>query len=366
VAPSATLKEGLIEALMNLQDTSVVAQPTSAPASALTRAVTFGALLALCWAGKLVLITVLVSAVIAFMLEPVATGLQRRRVPPTVASLLAVALLMAAVYGAGRLAYAQVAQFVHDLPRYSDRIREAASPVEERMRRVSHALGGGSAGQDGGASSVAPHVEAMTEGLVAASFVPFLVYFMLSWRGHVHRGLVGLFEARDRRNADETLAAIASVVRAFLVGNAVIGLIVGLASAAVFAALHVKDFFVVGPLSGVLSVVPYLGVLLALVPPLVAGAGDLTRTQALLVVATVLGLHLVALNVLYPKLIGGRLSLNPLTVTIALLFWGWLWGAFGLLLAIPVMGALKAVFDHVEGLRGWGELLGEGKDARRG
>jgi predicted PurR-regulated permease PerM len=372
----ATLKGEPVEEhkAMNLQGSSLT-RTAAAHASVLTHAVLLGALLSLCWAAKLVLITMLVSAVIAFMLEPIATGLERLRVPPTLASLAAVGLLLGAVYGVGRLAYAQASQFVNNLPQYSDRIQKAAAPAQERLKRVTDALGGrpsastepGPAPSSGGTTSpaaLAPRVGSITEVLVTASFVPFLVYFMLSWRGHVRRGLVGLFDDHDRRKADETLGRIGGVVRAFLVGNAVIGLILGVASAAVFAALHVRDFFFVGPLSGMLSVVPYVGVVLAMVPPLVAGAGDLSRTQTLIVMGTVLALHLAGLNILYPKLIGRRLSLNPLTVTVALLFWGWLWGGFGLLLAIPITGALKALLDHVDGLQGWGRLLGEGEDER--
>ena len=50
-------------------------------------------------------------------------------------------------------------------------------------------------------------------------------------------------------------------------------------------------------------------------------------------------LHLISMNVLYPKLVGKRLRLNPLAVTMALLFWAWIWGAMGLILAVPMVGA---------------------------
>ena len=77
------------------------------------------------------------------------------------------------------------------------------------------------------------------------------------------------------------------------------------------------------------------------------------------IVVTVLGLHMVALNVLYPKFLGNRLQLNPLAVTMSLLVWGWLWGAMGLLLAIPITAAMKIVFDHVEALKPFGTWIGE-------
>ena len=70
------------------------------------------------------------------------------------------------------------------------------------------------------------------------------------------------------------------------------------------------------------------------------------------------GLHLVALNVLYPKLVGGQLQLNPLAGTLALLVWSWLWGPMGLILGIPITAAIKIVCDQVASLRPYGAWLG--------
>jgi predicted PurR-regulated permease PerM len=94
-------------------------------------------------------------------------------------------------------------------------------------------------------------------------------------------------------------------------------------------------------------------------PPLLAGLGVIHGSVFLLIALSVLGLHLFALNVLYPKFLGSRLQLNPLAVTLALLFWGWIWGAMGLVLAIPITAAAKIVFDHIEGLQAVGAWLGE-------
>ncbi len=70
-------------------------------------------------------------------------------------------------------------------------------------------------------------------------------------------------------------------------------------------------------------------------------------------------LHLVSLNLLYPKVVGSRVHLNPLVVTVALMFWGTLWGGIGLLLAIPITAGIKAVCDNVTSLYGYGKLLGD-------
>jgi predicted PurR-regulated permease PerM len=163
----------------------------------------------------------------------------------------------------------------------------------------------------------------------------------------------------NRNTAYVTLGRISAMIHSFINGNLVVGLFTSIISMIVFGALHVPYFYFIAFISGFLSLIPYLGVVLAMIPPLVAGIGQLHGGGMLVIAITVFGLHVFAINVLYPKLIGKRLQLNPLAVTLALLLWGWLWGAMGLILAIPITGALKIVLDHIESLRPYGAWLGE-------
>jgi predicted PurR-regulated permease PerM len=105
--------------------------------------------------------------------------------------------------------------------------------------------------------------------------------------------------------------------------------------------------------------VPYLGIFFALLAPLAAGMGTLNRTELGVVVVAVILFHIISMNVLYPKLIGRRLRLNPLAVALSLLFWAWIWGAFGLVLAVPVMAATKIICDYIEPLQPLGQWLGD-------
>jgi predicted PurR-regulated permease PerM len=118
-------------------------------------------------------------------------------------------------------------------------------------------------------------------------------------------------------------------------------------------------FYFLGVMSGFLSLIPYLGVVLAILPPVIVGMGYLTTGTFLLTIGIVIGLHLFAMNVLYPMVLGKRLQLNPLAVTLSLLFWGWLWGAMGLVLAVPLTGALKIICDNINRLRPYGAWMGE-------
>jgi predicted PurR-regulated permease PerM len=196
--------------------------------------------------------------------------------------------------------------------------------------------------------------------LLMASFVPFLVYFFLSWRDHVRRSLFSLAGGDRKDTFQRAWDGIANVARAYVVGNFLLGVLLSIASSAFFWYINLPYWQVIGPLSGFLSLVPYLGLPLAAAPPIVAALPVYLGLGAyLLITAVVAVLHLIALNLLYPKVVGGRVHLNPLVVTIALMIWYLLWGGAGLVLAIPITAAIKAAFDQIPSLREYGRLMGD-------
>jgi predicted PurR-regulated permease PerM len=143
------------------------------------------------------------------------------------------------------------------------------------------------------------------------------------------------------------------------VGNFILGLFVALIGTMAFWAIGLPYFMLVGPLSALFSMIPYVGLPLAILPPLLAALEQNQVSVYVLVAAVTGGLHLIALNVFYPKIVGSRVHLNPLVVTFSLMLWGFLWGAAGLLLAIPLTAGVKAVCDNVEALRPYGRFLGD-------
>jgi predicted PurR-regulated permease PerM len=289
---------------------------------------------------------------------------ERLKLPRSLASALAVILLLGSLVAISYASYSEASVFVHDLPRYSARIREQIAEwrvSSEQLNSTPPASGSGmvAVGASNWLELVTRGFGSFYQALIAASFVPFLVYFMLSWHRHIRSATVMLFRMEHRHTAYVTLGLIAQMMRTFLVGNLLIGVFISLASIGIFALLKLPFFYFVGPISGFFSLVPYLGLVLALIPPLVVGFSQMDSGALIFLVTGVLALHVISLNVLYPKFLGNRLQLNPLTVTISLLFWGWLWGAMGLLLAIPLTATTKIVFDHIEVLRPYGAWLGE-------
>ena len=199
----------------------------------------------------------------------------------------------------------------------------------------------------------------MGDVLLAVSFVPFLVYFMLTWKDHVHSNTVRLFPKEHRLVAHRTVARISDMIRRFIAGSLALGLANAVISGVIFWRLGIPYFYFLGAISGFVSLIPYLGVFLALLPPLAAGIGILDKTGILTVLFTVVGMHIVATNVLFPKIVGKRLQLNPLAVTLALLFWAWIWGAMGLILAVPLVAMTKIICDYIDSLHAFGAWLGD-------
>jgi predicted PurR-regulated permease PerM len=392
---------------------AVVTQPSSSTANAVKESrhialpiLALGVVIAILYLGRLFFITSLIALTIAFILEPFVALLMRIRFPRSLASFVVCSFALALLYVIGLGAYSQLVGLYDELPKYGQRIGDLVDGIqqritfmepdykvvvparqrqeEERRRQQEQALAAAKKGKKGAPSPPQPgpqpgaipevriHEESTPIGdyiysrlssvyqvLLMVSCIPFLVYFMLSWRDHINRSFLQFFHGEDRLVAARSVQGIADMVRAFVVGNFVLGLLLAVLSSTLFWMLRVPYPMLVGPLSGVLSLVPYIGLPLAMIPPLFAALPLNAVPVYVLIVMTVAMLHLVALNVLYPKIVGSRVHLNPLVVTFSLMIWGFLWDAPGLLLAIPLTAGIKAVCDNVKELRAFGKFLGD-------
>jgi predicted PurR-regulated permease PerM len=342
-----------------------IAHPRASSRSWALSVLGVGAILAFCYFAEEPLAVILVSMLFAFVLDPVVDFFTRMRMSRPFAAVTAVILTCAVLGGLAYLGLNKVAGLLEELPRHSVEIKQDFAKITRKAQKIADL----NPTQEKGTVKVQQTTSwedllsrgfgSVSEVVLAGSFVPFLVFFMLTWQEHARKATLGLVSTENRRPAYVTMGLISGMIRNFMVGNLLIGLIIGAASTVIFGFLHIPYFYFAGFISGFLSLVPYLGVLLALLPPIFLAIGHLTVAKIIWIVLSVFSLHLVSLNVLYPKILGSRLRLNPLTVTLSLLLWGWLWGAVGLILAVPITAGMKIVFDHIEPLKPIGAWLAE-------
>jgi len=334
------------------------------------RIIAAGIVIAFCYLASSVVVTLLVAILLAYFLDPLVVWLELFRLPRALGSLVVLILAIALLFFLGSSLVSRVDQFGTDWPLYRAPLRTVTSSIERRLNLLESRV------NEISSQPHEPRAITITElhpvrdallrnlgsfytALFAATFVPFLVFFMLVAKRKIWHETMELFPVSRRTSVKIALAEVSNMLRSYVVGTALVGLILVLASWVFFWAIGMDFSFLTGLVSGLLNLVPYLGMVLAWIPPVIIGLKQFHTVTPFLGICGVLAFfHLMAANYLLPSFVGRRVHLNAVSVTVALLFWGWLWGALGLLLAIPITGTMKVICDHVEGWEPVGKWLG--------
>lgn len=190
--------------------------------------------------------------------------------------------------------------------------------------------------------------------------VLFLVLFLLAESEMLMPRVVRFFtaELEDARAAERTLAAVTRKMRQYLWARTVLNIGLGAAVAISLWLMGIDFALPLGVFAGLTNYIPYIGnVAGGTLPVLATLAQTGSLGNALLVAAVFLAIVTVEGYVVMPYVLGKSLDLNGTTVLVACLFWGFLWGLMGLILAMPITVSMKLVFQHVPSLNRWAELM---------
>lgn len=347
------------------------------------RLVTIVAVVVALWWARPFFIPLTISVLISYALEPMVLRLETWRIPRGVAVPIVMLAVLAFVIGG---AYALRSQAVA----FADRLPEGARAAGQALRGRQP-----SAGPLAKLQEAAKELEAATaspperpaDGVTAVRIeestfkwnewirqgsysaitiavqtfaVVCLVYYMLMAGDLFRRKMVRLVgpSLADKRLTVEILGEIDRQIERFLLARAIISAVVGVAVWASFLALGIDQAGIWGVLAGLLFTIPVVGPAIVIVGAGLAGAMQgpslslaLAAAGACTVIAALEG------NVLQPWLMSRVGEMNAVAVFVSLLFWGWLWGPWGFLLAVPITAAIKAVCDRVESLNPYAELL---------
>jgi predicted PurR-regulated permease PerM len=334
-----------------------------------------------------VCVPLVLGVLISYALEPVVAGLVRVRVPRAIG---AAVVLLGVVGGVGGLVWAMtddVASLLADVPAAARRLRasmqaqdgepSALGKVQEAATEIerSAALATGSQPTERGVAQVELKEKPLNvrgylwtgsmglAGVVSqGALLLFLAYFMLCAGDLYRRKLVKLAGSSlsRRRVTLEVLDEIGVQIQRFLFVQLVTCTAVGVASWLAFRALGLEHAGVWGVAAGLFNSIPYFGPLL--VTGAVAAAAFVqtgTLGHAVTVGAASIAITSIEGMLLTPWLVGRAARMNEVAVFVGLIFWSWMWGIVGMLLAVPMLAATKAVCDRVEDLRPVGELLGD-------
>ncbi|MDX5421875.1 MAG: AI-2E family transporter [Hymenobacteraceae bacterium] len=201
----------------------------------------------------------------------------------------------------------------------------------------------------------------MTTGAIAAlTIVPIFVFCFLYYRDHLEQFLFK-FVAKDRRSGMvQTVVTIQHVVQNYISGLMIVIFIVALLNSAGLMLLGVKYAIFFGVFASILTVIPYIGILIgATIPALFTLATTGHLFDAVLVIGVFVFVQFLEGNFITPFVVGSKVSINPFAAIVALLIGGEIWGAAGMILSIPFIAMLKVVFDAYPPLSPFGFLLAD-------
>ncbi len=364
----------------------LVPVPVDMRNAALTVLAVIAVLLVLQYAQS-VFIPLVLGLLISYALDPFVTRLQRMRVPRAVGAGM---LLLVMVGGGGAFLYQlrfQVQQIIQQLPDGARRLRQALEQQQggttDALKKVQQAATElEQAGSPSGAVPARPGVTRVqvedapfdvndyvmwgSLSVVTAAgqllLILFLAYFLLATGDLYRRKLVKIVgpSLTKKKVTVQILQEIDHQIEAFLMVQLFTSALVGVASWLTFRAIGLEQAAVWGLLAGVFNSIPYVG------PVLVSGSIAVVAflqfgTLEMTLVATGAALVITSLEgfLLTPWLTSRAARMNAVAVFVGLLFWGWVWNVWGMLLAVPMLMVVKAICDHVEDFKGVGELLGD-------
>jgi predicted PurR-regulated permease PerM len=341
------------------------------------------------WFAQSILIPIVLAVFISYVLDPLQRRLVKWRVPQAVSAAVILSTIVAAVAGGAFVLRNQMGNFLGELPLAAQKVRAAVhdarvvgpgpmAHVQEAADELRHAATEASSNAAPTARGVT-RVQVEQPGLAISDLllrgtlsaveiagqvilVLALSYYLLASGDLFKRKLVKMTGATlsDKKLTVELLNQIDAQIASYLVVRAAVSAIVMVATSAAFWTLGLANPVVWGIVAGLLNVIPYVG------PALVAGGAGIagflqfgTPAMAVVVAGTAVLIATLEGFLVTPWLMGRAGRMNAAAVFIGLSFLGWIWGIWGLLLAMPIMMTVKAICDHVEDLKPIGEMLAD-------
>jgi predicted PurR-regulated permease PerM len=346
-----------------------------------------GALMAVLHWAQAVFIPIVLSLLISYALEPVVRGLTRVHIPRFAASALVIATLVGSVSYAGYALSDDAAQIIAGLPGAATKLRQTMARDDGEQSTIEHVeqaaqelqrTADESAARNPAGSGVqrvqieepAINVREYLSWGSASAFafaaqallVMFFSFFLLVSGDTFKRKLVKVAgpSLEKRKVTVQILEEINSQIERFLIVHLFTSIIVGAATWLAFRMIGLEQAGIWGIAAGVFNNIPYFGPMIVSVgTAIVAFLQFGTISMALYVAAIALVITTLEGWLLMPMLTRKMARINEVSIFLALIFWSFIWGIWGTLLAVPMLMSVKACCDRIEQLKPIGELLGE-------
>ncbi len=274
-------------------------------------------------------ITVVLAAFLAILVNPLVVMLEKLRLPRVVAAGVVVLAFIALIGVLGHDLYGRGTSFAEQLPVYTSKLQQTIEPIIQKIEKVQQSAG--SLSNDVQPSKKVPEVRLrespswpayLVRGagsvwgvLIIAGVVPFLTFFMLCSKEQMAIRMNALLNSRV--DTDRFVKSLDQMVRGFVAGNFIVGSVMLIVTTLILYAIGMKGAVPLGIASGLLNLLPFLGLIFSLALPIAAALLQFsTPGPYIVIIVTILVLHIVSANFLFPKFIANRVSIGPVAATV--------------------------------------------------
>lgn len=212
---------------------------------------------------------------------------------------------------------------------------------------------------DSGKEMLGTTLSSFVDSVMNLILIPVYIFLILLYRTHFIKFLSKLFDKRHHDTLEDILKTIKVSVQGYIIGLMIEFVIVSVLTAIGLMIIGVKYFVLLGLITGLLNLIPYIGILIAGILSIIA---SLTGTTDLSIIAGIILVNVIVQlldnNLLVPLIVSSKVEINAIASIVGIIVGGLLGGITGMFLAIPLLAILKVIFDRVEGLKPWGYLLG--------
>ncbi|TWI16634.1 MULTISPECIES: AI-2E family transporter [Sphingobacterium] len=320
--------------------------------------------------GQNILIPLLMALLFSILLQPVAIFFKNRLKFPNLLSIgMTVALFVLAGIGVFYFIYLQVTDMVNDIDAIKRNLMVHYSNIQDklsvylnisRIRQDEIVAHTATDLAESGKQILGNVLSSFTDSLMNFFLVPVYVFLFLLYRVHLVKFLSKLFRSREQQRLKEILSMIKRSVQGYIWGLLLEMIGVSALSAIGFAIIGLEYALMLGLITGLLNLIPYVGVMIALVISiLVALTGNVDLSIIIYVIAINLIVQLIDNNILCPMIVNSKVQINAIVSIVGIIIGGTLAGISGMFLAIPLIAIMKVIFDRIDRLEPWGYLMGD-------
>jgi predicted PurR-regulated permease PerM len=327
------------------------------------------ALSAILFIAKGIIVPIVFAVIIAIVLHPVVNFFVRKKVNRVVGIVITIFITFLVIAALGALVISQVGRLSESLPILIDKftgmldqaINWASGYFDIKPQKI-HEWITKTQGDliNTSSAAIGQTLAILGSGLIVLFLLPVYIFLILFYQPILLEFVHRLFGTSNRSKVNEIVNQIKTVIQRYLIGLVIEAGIMATLNTTALLILGIPYALLIGIISALLNVIPYIGGLLGVaIPMIVALATKSTGWYAIYVLIIFYFIQLIDNNYIVPKIVASKVKINALFSIIVVFIGNALWGIPGMFLSIPLLAIVKLICDHIEPLKPWGFLLGD-------